>query len=497
MSDLQYTLGLDTSAFTGFAAKAISVMGSMELAIGLVSRAAAAMTSSFEKAASMESIETAIGTILKDAKATKAVMSELKTIGAETPFEMSDLAPAARALLGAGTATKDLGRQIRMLGDVAAGADTDLGGLVSIFNQIRGKGTLATEEFLQLAERGVAGLREEIAKFKGINVNEVGDALTKGAVSAKDFESILGRMTGNGGLFFQSMVRQSETFAGKLSTLSDAWSSLQVAFAAPINDALKPILDDLTGLGALIEPVFAAVGEQVATVVSSFREFLLQINEGASGVDALIDSFGGLIGTVGQLAMVPILALAEGLPEIGSGLLTALLPVLEILDAKFTSVAMDFIGSMSSGLAVVLRQLDEALPDFGILSSAAGVFDNIATGLHAGAASEDERAANIKAGSGIDAGQRQIALGMADIMKGFSTYGNAFAEGTLGLSLQDATMPDMTPPPDFFGRLIEAAGPGIAAPFAEAGMQNSPTEIRESLTRLDSILNELQRINSF
>ncbi|HEY1048584.1 MAG TPA: hypothetical protein VGE39_02470, partial [Prosthecobacter sp.] len=82
---------------------------------------------------------------------------------------------------------------------------------------------------------------------------------------------------------------------------------------------------------------------------------------------------------------------------------------------------------------------------------------------------------------------------MAEILDGFNRHSQAFSEG---LSGSDA-MPDMSPPPDFFGRLIEAAGPGIAAPFAEAGMQNSPTEIRESLTRLDSILNELQRINVF
>ncbi|MBB5037106.1 tape measure protein [Prosthecobacter dejongeii] len=496
MPDLSYTLGLDSSGFAGTVSSAIGVLGSLDLAINLVNRAARVMASSFEKAASMESVETAIGTILKDANLTKDVMSELKRIGAETPFEMSDLAPAARALLGAGTAAKDLGKQIKMLGDVASGADTDLGGLVSIFNQIRGKGTLATEEFLQLAERGVAGLREEIAKFKGINVNEVGDALTKGAVSAKDFENILGRMTGNGGAYFASMSRQSETFAGKLSTLSDAWSSLQVAFAAPINEALKPIMDDLTSLGGIIEPVFAAVGGQVAEVISSFREFILQINEGAGGVDALTSSFGDLLGTVDELIKIPFGAIADGMPELGMALLTALLPALQMLDAKLGAIVLHFASDMANGMADVLRAMgDETWMDFGAFTAAADTLSGTASNLEKGAGREELRADSVQLKSGFDPAKALLNEGMRDILDGLVSRGRAFNQGMTGGA---EALPDVSVSEDLFTRLANAAAPGIAQPFADAGMQSSsPQDVQQSLVRLDAILNELQRLNTF
>lgn len=388
MADLQYTLGLDGSAFASAASRALSMLGSLELASQLVARASSAAMAAFDNAASFERTEVAIGTITKSAEKTLQVMTDLKKLSAATPFEMSDLAPAARALLGAGTSAAMVAKQLKVLGDVSAGADTDLRGLVSVFNQVRGKGKLSAEEFQQFAERGVAGLREEIAKFKGLDLNNVGDALSKGAVSAKDLESIFARMTGTGGIFFQAMERQSQTFSGKLSTLSDVWTQLQVAFAEPINSALKPVIDDIAHFTEMLTPAFAAVGSQVGTVVTACREFLLQINAGSSGVEALAASFGELFDQVVRLAAVPFLAIASSLPSIGAALMDVLNPVGDWLFNKLAQAAHNFASLLLGGISEALA----ALP-LGMGAASANVVGRQATlesirGTSAGAEAE-------------------------------------------------------------------------------------------------------------
>lgn len=103
-ADLQYTLGLDSRGFVDAASKVIGMLGSLDLALNLLGKAASAAMSAFNEAAAFEKIEVAIGTITKSAEKTAGVMKDLKKLAAQTPFELSDLAPAARSLLGAGTA---------------------------------------------------------------------------------------------------------------------------------------------------------------------------------------------------------------------------------------------------------------------------------------------------------------------------------------------------------------------------------------------------------
>jgi tape measure domain-containing protein len=478
MSDLSYTIGLDGSAFAGAAQRVLSIMGSLELATQLVARASGALTSSFEKASTFEKTAVAIGTITKSAEKTAAVMGDLKRLAADTPFEMSDLAPAARALLGAGTATSEVSKQLRVLGDIAAGADTDIGGLVSVFNQVRGKGKLSAEEFQQFAERGVAGLREEIAKFKGIDLTQVADALTAGAVSAKDLEAIFQRMTGSSGTFFQAMARQSQTFQGKLSTLSDAWSNLQVAFAQPINDALKPVLDDLTKLGETLAPVFEALGGQVAQVIGDFRNFIMQISTGSDLLDAFASSFGDLLGMVSDFAGIFAGAFADGFPDLAKGLFAALGPVLEWMGLKFEVSAHRFGSALQSALANVAKEIP-------LMGDAAKALETGAMGSAFDAHHADDKAKALDMSGGLAPAKDHIGTGLRDIAEGFSGRLNQFT-GNYGASSQPAQIE--TQPPDWIDEIMAAAAPAIAAPFAQAGMQTSPTDVLASLGRLDSVL---------
>jgi tape measure domain-containing protein len=195
-------------------------------AIAGVTAAATGMGLAIRESANIETTETGIRTLVKDAALAKAIVQDLKKLGAETPFEVGDLAGVARQLLGAGTAVKDLRENILTLGDIAAGAQTPMNDLTQVINKVRGAGKLTGETFAQLSEKGIGGIREELAKVSGIPMEQLVDAISKGKVSAEQTFQAFRNLRSAGGLYYQAMIAQSATLEGRLSTLSDEFKAL-------------------------------------------------------------------------------------------------------------------------------------------------------------------------------------------------------------------------------------------------------------------------------
>jgi tape measure domain-containing protein len=400
-----------------------------------------------------------------------------------------------------------------MLGDISSGAGTDLQGLVSVFNQVRGKGKLSAEEFQQFAERGVAGLREEIAKFKGISLESVGDSLSAGAVSAEDLESVFQRMTGSGGIFFQAMERQSETFMGKLSTLGDAWTGLQIAFAAPINDALKPIIEDAGTLVETLTPAFEAIGQQVATSLGSVRDFVLQLEGGSGVVEAMVSSFGDLGSMLLELVSIPIASIVDALPELGAGLMLALVPAMDWLLLKLQEAAFSFGAAMQTVLGDAVEVLKSVgsnvandflkfhpLVKMNPVVSAAVDYAFPKTDVPS--LSDRAQTAREKA-SGVDTSGIQeksfslISEAMAEILTGMSGRLDAFQSGTPYVA--DGADIGRTIADSFIDRLADAAGAQAErgnVNTANTATSAAATDSSAAINKLESILNELQRINT-
>jgi tape measure domain-containing protein len=93
-------------------------------------------------------------------------------------------------------------------------------------NQVRGAGKLMGGDFMQLSQKGIGGLREELAKVSGVAVEDLAKEIESGRVSADELFESFRNLTGQGGLFFSAMKAQSETLEGRLSTLSDEFKAL-------------------------------------------------------------------------------------------------------------------------------------------------------------------------------------------------------------------------------------------------------------------------------
>ncbi len=315
MADLQYTLGLDGRQFSGGIQGAIATVGNLGLAMEAISKIGRGLSLGINLAADFETTSAAINTVLKDVKLTQAILSDLASFAATTPFELPGIANTARQLLGAGTQVGNLKEELQVLGDLASGAGTDMEGLAVVLNQVRGAGKLMTQDFYQLTNRGVVGLREELAKIKGISIEEVADAMSAGEISADDLWKVLKGMTSEGGKFYGAMIAQSTTWNGLMSTLADNGSALIRTLGQPVMEALKPSLQEaIAGLDKAVR--FAAafsetlqlaaadgkVGEFLGVAVSyglkkagvSFVEFMVSAWQGIgeAAYDAISNGLG-------------------------------------------------------------------------------------------------------------------------------------------------------------------------------------------------------------
>ncbi len=257
---LFYTMTLNAAQFTGPMQKANketntlkSSMGGllgmgtklagMLAALGAGAAAFAAVKKGMTLAADFEKTEVGMNTIIKDLQVTKGLIRELQALAASTPLELPELTGAARSMLGGGWKLGDIIKDLRTMGDVAAGAQTDLEGIVTIVNQVKGKGKLLAEELQQFAERGVSGLREALAKAVGVSVAQLFGEMEKGNVTAEHLMDAFREMAGKSGNYFQGMQKQAKTTYGLLSTLNDSINQIYLAFSLPLNDSIKPALE--------------------------------------------------------------------------------------------------------------------------------------------------------------------------------------------------------------------------------------------------------------
>jgi tape measure domain-containing protein len=219
----------------------------------------------------------------------KSIISELQAFGAVTPFTSAELIETAKRLKAFGVETEAVTDITKRLADVAGATGADLGGITLAFGQIQAKGRLQGEELLQLQERGV-GLQDQLRKQYGLTADEFQKALEQGRFGADAVRFALVELTEEGGKYADGAIAQSDTLAGKFSTLLDNVGRL----ATKIGDTLQPILDFVLDTSiaivdainkALAGPDYATATARLKTVAEEIKETQTNIkNIEAAGI---------------------------------------------------------------------------------------------------------------------------------------------------------------------------------------------------------------------
>lgn len=169
----------------------------------------------------VQQLEIAFETMLGSKAKADALMSEMMTLAAATPFGLQDVTGAAKQLLAFGSTSEEVAKEITMLGDIAAGMSIPLNDMIYLYGTTRTQGQLFTQDLRQFMGRGIP-LAEELAKQFGVTKDKVGELVTAGKVGFPEVQKALEAMTSEGGKFGGLMEKQSQSVAGQVSALEDA-----------------------------------------------------------------------------------------------------------------------------------------------------------------------------------------------------------------------------------------------------------------------------------
>lgn len=233
-------------------------VGGLAIGAGLVSLA----RTGIEAAMSMESLNAQFTVMAGSAERASQLIQEISEFAKATPFSKMGLADAGKTLMAFGMQAENVVPTLKMLGDVAGADQNKLKGLALVFGQIQSTGRLMGQDLLQLINQGFNPLTV-LSKETGISMGDLKKAMEDGAISADMVTAAFRIATSEGGLFYQNLLKQSLTLAGRLSTLKDNFVTALQNMAEAFLPLMKAAVD------AMIAFDWAPVVDTVKAVASS------------------------------------------------------------------------------------------------------------------------------------------------------------------------------------------------------------------------------------
>lgn len=259
----------------------------------------AALFKGVRLAADLQTTSVAFETMLGSADAAKNVLAELQELGAQTPFEFPELADAGRMLIAFGEDAEDVADTLRRIGDVASGVTAPIGEIAEIYGKARVQQTLFAEDINQLAGRGIPVYRE-FARVLGVGEDQIKKMASEGKISFEVLEKAFVNLTSQGGMYFGMMEKQSTTFKGVFSTLTDSINMGLATVGKPIMEQLIPHMSTLIQKIEMID--FSAIGQEIGErlpmIISAGEAFIDGAYKGYQIYRMAVDFLGTSLGTI-------------------------------------------------------------------------------------------------------------------------------------------------------------------------------------------------------
>lgn len=199
---------------------------------------------SLKLAGNMEQTEIAFNTFLGSAKKGGEVLDMLNEFANVTPYTNDEIIKTGRALLAANVPAEQMTDTLKMIGNVAAGANIPITDLGNIYAKVMNKGKMQAEELNQMAERGIP-IIDQLSKTFGVTKQEVFKLGSQGKISSAVMVKAFQSMTSKGGKFYQLMEKQSESAVGLMSTLGGKTDMLAIS----IGKRMLPAQKKMTKIG--------------------------------------------------------------------------------------------------------------------------------------------------------------------------------------------------------------------------------------------------------
>ncbi len=274
--------------------------------------------------ATVEQLKTSFEVMTGSAEKATNIVEQLKEIGAKTPFEFTGLAETTQLLMNYGFTADEAINRMQMLGDISQGSADKMNRIAMAYGQMSSAGKVQLEDVKQMIEAGFNPL-QEISQSTGESMESLYNRISKGTISVNEITASMQRATSEGGKYFQSMDKQSETFNGQWSTIKDNFSNLLGSILQPLSNLLTnkilPTVNDF--LGKLQEKIENGGLEEFANNLKKMLSIIIPLTSAvvafktAMAIKGLIDgvknSFSALNAVMKANPIVFIVSLIIGL----------------------------------------------------------------------------------------------------------------------------------------------------------------------------------------
>lgn len=243
--------------------------------------------------ADLEKLEVSFISLTGGAEQAAAMMQNLNAFTARTPFQIENVANAARQLIASGTEVSQVNDQLQFLGDIAATSGVSIEEIAAIFAKVNAKGKVELENLNQLAERGIP-IFKALSDATGLPADKLG----AGAVSVQQFNETLQQFATDGGFAAGAMDRLSQTVSGKLSTALDNVKLAGAEMVESLMPHIEAFLDMITGLAQTI----TNLSDETKTKLLMIAGILAAAGPIAMAVSALMPIVAALAGPFGLVA---------------------------------------------------------------------------------------------------------------------------------------------------------------------------------------------------
>ena len=284
------------------------------LAIGAAITASAGIGINFNR--QMETYQTSFEVMTGSYEKAADLVEELKTRAAATPFDLTDLADTTQLLMNYGFTTDNVISSMEMLGDIAQGDSEKLSRIALAYGQMTSAGKVTLQDVKQMIEAGFNPL-QEIVETTGESMGSLYERISKGTISVDEITAAMKRSTSEGGKYFQSMDKQSQTLTGRWNTLKDTFAETTGTLTKGISDWLRdkgiPAASRaLEWLTKNFEDLLPAIEVVVVAAAGFYVAFkFADIIKGIKDIGAALASSAGIAGMVTAAigALVTVLAI--------------------------------------------------------------------------------------------------------------------------------------------------------------------------------------------
>lgn len=261
-----------------------------KMSIGVTAPLTALATAGVKYNATMESYLANLTTLLGgNQQEAQKLLDTLKEMANTTPYEATDLVKATQKMMAFGISADDSLKYLNMLGDIAMGDANKMDSLTLAFSQISASGRASMEDINQMIDQGFNPLTV-ISEKTGESMADLRDRVSEGGVSFEEIAGAFETATSEGGTFYQSMDKASQTTEGKISTLKDGFNTA----LGSMTESLLPFVTEAVNGLTKVADWFANLDEDGKRAVLIIAGIALAIGPVTTAIGTLIKVGSGI-----------------------------------------------------------------------------------------------------------------------------------------------------------------------------------------------------------